>query len=198
MIQLPQRTKIKLPEYKKFLSNKKKEVIKNLQKMQANAAKQAEADQKKAPPALSEDQLKARATDEALMSLMQEIKPKVSRTLIQRGAQQEYERLVDQLGQYQVTWADYLKNTGVSEEVLFQQFSLRALESIQTEFVLDALMDAEKVTASDEELLAKMKEVMPDVVSEEDQKRQLAEPSVRSYLELITKRQKLATWLLDL
>ena len=198
VVLLPQRTKVKLPEYKKFLSAKKKEIIKNLKTMQTEAEKKAQADKQKAPTALTEEQLKARATDEALMSLMQEIKPQISRTLVQCGAQQEYERLVDQLGQYQVTWADYLKNTGMSEEALFQQFSLRALESIQTEFVLDALMEAEKVTASEDELIAKMKEVMPDVVSEEEQKRQLSESSVRDYLELITKRQKLATWLLDL
>lgn len=198
MVALPQRTEVKLPAYKKFLQEHKKKARELIEKSQKEAAKQAEKNKQKAPAALDEAQVKARVTDEALVALMQELKPQVSRTLVQRGAQQEYERLVDQLGKYQITWDDYLKNSGMSEEMLDQQLMVRALENIQMEFVLDALMAAEKVTVNDDELKAKMKEVMPDVVSEEDKKRQLAEPSVRDYLELITKRQKLAEWLLEL
>ncbi len=197
-IYLPQRTKIKLPEYKKFLQTKKKQVRAEIEKMQAEAAKKAKAEKRSAPPEMDAAQIKARATDEALMALLQEIKPKVSRTLAQRGAQSEYEKLANQLSQHRVTWNDFLKNTGMSEEALSQQFMLRAIENIQMEFILDALMEAEKVTVSEEEIMAKMAEVMPNVTAEDDKKRQLAEPSVRDYLELMAKRQKLAQWLLEL
>ena len=132
------------------------------------------------------------------MALIQEIRPKVSRTLVMRGAQQEYENLVNRLGQYQITWADYLKNAGVNEQMLDQQFALKAVENLQVEFVLDALMDAEKITASDDEMKQHMKAVMPEVTSEEDQNNQLATPQVHDYLELVTRRHKLAQWLLDL
>ncbi len=197
-VALPQRTKIKLPDYKKFLQDKKKTARQELEKVQKEMIEKAKKEKKEAPKLLDEEQLKARTTDEALMALIQEIRPKVSRTLVMRGAQQEYENLVNRLGQYQITWADYLKNAGVNEQMLDQQFALKAVENLQVEFVLDALMDAEKITASDDEMKQQMKAVMPEVTSEEDQNNQLATPQVHDYLELVTRRHKLAQWLLDL
>ena len=200
---LPQKTTVKLPDYKKFLANAKKRLLKTIQDEQAQLKKDAASKDKKEdkspqPPTLTAEQMRARATDEALMELLRELQPKVSALLVRRTAQRELDKLAQQLQQYNLTLTDYFHNSGMSEQAVSQQYLLRALQDLQLEFILDALMTAEKVTVTDEEIQQALIKAMPDVTDETERQRQLAEPSVHDYIELMAKRQKLANWLLEL
>lgn len=193
---LPQRSEIKLPAYKTFLTKKKQEILKQLKSEQTARLITAKDEEK--PAELTDEQLKAQATDQALTALLAEIKPKVSRILVERAARREFEQLLEQLKTYQLSFDDYLKNSGRDLDAVSQELMFHSLQNLQMEFMLDALLDAEKITATDSEIEAKMTEVMPNVKTDAEKKQQLDEPSVRNYLALMTKRKKLADWLLAL
>ena len=206
---LPQKPTIKLPDYQKFLKEHKKEQLKIIQAEQEKQQKAAAASEKKAkkeekntekaPSAtLSDEEINSRATDGALRALVEELHPAISAILVRRSATRQLDDLAAQLRQYQLTISDYLKQLKISETELTQQYMLQSLHNLQLEFVLDALMVAEKVTVTPAELDKKITELLPDVTDEEEKKRQLEEPSVHDYVELMAKRQKLADWLLKL
>ncbi|MBQ6154503.1 hypothetical protein IJI99_01320 [bacterium] len=196
---LPQKTEVTLPKtYEKFLKDKKKELTTSIKKQQAEAAEHAKQHGHEAPTPLTDEQIRARATDESLLALMQELQPKVSTVLVRRAAGRQFENFMQQLQQYKVSYQDYLKNTGMADEAVSGQFMLRAMEDLQLEFMLDALMEKRGIKVNDKDLVAKMKEAMPSVTDEKEQQQQLEEPSVRAYLETLAKRQKLADWLLAL
>lgn len=194
---LPQKPVIKLPNYKKLLTDEKKKILTKLKKEQETAAAAAKKE-KRDFTALTAEQLQAQATDRALFTLLETVKPKISAIMVKRSTQREFERLLEQLKNNNLELDDYLKNTHQTIESISQQLSYSALQNLQLEFILDALLEAEKITATQEEILAKLKETMPDVKDEKEQQRQLSEPSVKNYLELLTKRKKLADWLLKL
>lgn len=194
---LPQKPVIKLPDYKKVLADGKKQALTQIKKDQAEIAENAKKE-KRAYTIPTDEQLQAQATDRALFALLEQIKPKISSIMVRRSAQREFERLVEQLQKNNIKVEDYLKNTGTTIESIGQQLSYSALQNLQLEFILDALLEAEKITATDEEILEKIKETLPEVKEADQQKRQLEEPSVREYMTLLTKRKKLADWLLSL
>ncbi len=200
---LPQKPEIKLPDYKKILTESKAKAVKKLEAEQKQAKEEFENKQKTEAEksefkGLTPEQIKAQATDLALVELLKAVKPKVSQILTKRTAQKEFEKLTEQLQQYQVSLDDYLKNTGMTMEVISQQLMLNAMQNLQMEFMLDALLEAETITVNEVELKEKIAELLPDVKTEEDKQKQLSEPSVKQYVELIAKRKKLADWLLDL
>lgn len=194
---LPQKPVIKLPDYKKVLTEGKKQALAQIKKDQAEIAENAKKE-KRAYTIPTEEQLQAQATDRSLFALLEQIKPKISSIMVRRSAQREFERLVEQLQKNNIKVDDYLKNTGTTIESIGQQLSYSALQNLQLEFILDALLEAEKITATEAEILEKIKEMLPEVKDADQQKRQLEEPSVRDYMELLTKRKKLADWLLSL
>lgn len=194
---LPQKPEIKLSDYKKTLTEAKKQALTQIKKDQAEIAENAKKE-KRAYTIPTEEQLQAQATDRALFALLEQLKPKISPIMVRRSAQREFEHLVEQLQKNNLKVEEYLKNTGMTLESIGQQLSYSALQNLQLEFILDALLEAEKITATDEEILAKVKEMLPEVKEVEAQKRQLEEPSVREYMTLLTKRKKLADWLLSL
>ncbi len=194
---LPQKPVIKLPDYKKVLKQEKKSALEKITLDQTEAKKLA--DQEKKPfQALTAEQMQAQATDKALFALLGQVKPKISPIMVKRSAQKEFEQMAEQFKKSNLKMEDYLRQTGQSFESLSQQLSYNALQNLQIEFILDALLEAEKITVDQAELLAKVKELMPNVTDEAEQKRQLEEPSVKNYLELLAKRKKLADWLLKL
>ena len=194
---LPQKPEIKLSDYKKTLTEGKKQALTQIKKDQVEIAENAKKE-KRAYTIPTEEQLQAQATDRALFALLEQLKPKISSIMVRRSAQREFEHLVEQLQKNNLKVEEYLKNTGTTLESIGQQLSYSALQNLQLEFILDALLEAEKITATDEEILAKVKEMLPEVKEAEAQKRQLEEPSVREYMTLLTKRKKLADWLLSL
>lgn len=194
---LPQKPVIKLPDYKKLLADEKKKILNQLQADQDKIAADAKKE-KRAYTIPTPEQLQAQATDRALFALLEKVQPKISSIMVRRSAQREFERLVEQLQKNNLKVEDYLKQSGLTMESISQQLAYSSLQNLQLEFILDALLEAEKITASEEEILAKIKETLPAVKDEAEQKKQLEEPSVRDYMELLTKRKKLADWLLKL
>jgi FKBP-type peptidyl-prolyl cis-trans isomerase (trigger factor) len=194
---LPQKPVIKLPDYKKLLKKYKMKARASLES-KVEAGKK-EANEKKdlsfKQPTVA--QLNLQATDQALLALLQELKPKVSLILVRRSAQREFERLQEQLQKHQLTLNDYLKNTRQTTEMIEERLMMSALQNIQLEFVLDALLEAEKIVANEAEIIEKMKVNFKEM-DEAGLKDQLKEPSVKDYFELLAKREKLSKWLTSL
>lgn len=194
---LPQKPVIELPAYQKIISEQKKAITAKIKAAQKKAATDKK-DQPKENEKLSEQEINNRSTDQALLHLLQEIKPRVSPILVKRAAQKEFERMLTQLQQHQISLEEYLQNIGSNQEDLGQQLMFSALQNLQMEFILDALITAEKISLTEEELLVKLTEVMPDVKTQKEKKSQLEQKEVRAYIELLAKRKKLADWLLSL
>ncbi len=194
---IPQKPEIKLPDYQKILAESKKKIIAELEKEQKEKAAQATKD-KQAYTVPSKDQIRAQATDKALFALLEKISPQVSPIIVRRSTQKEFERFQKQLEQNQIKLDDYLKSSGQNLELIGQQLTHNALQNLQLEFILDALMEAEKITADEAEIAAKIPEIFPHLSSEAEQKAQLKDPQVSEYVTLITRRKKLADWLLSL
>lgn len=181
---LPQKPLIKLPDYKKFLQQQKKLVLEKI------------ATEKKASKS-PETSTKQAAADQALIALLQEIKPKVSLIMVRRSAQKEWERLQSELAAHQLTLATYLQKMNLTTQEMEAQLMWGALQNLQIEFILDALLEAEKITASEAEIKQKMKKSFKDLNSEQ-LAAQYEQERVRNYFSLLVQREKLAKWLSDL
>ena len=72
-----------------------------------------------------------------------------------------------------------------------------ALQNLQIEFILDALLEAEKITANEAEIKQKMKKSFKDLNSQQ-LAAQYEQEQVRNYFSLLVQREKLAKWLSDL
>jgi FKBP-type peptidyl-prolyl cis-trans isomerase (trigger factor) len=194
---LPQKPDVKLGAYQKFLKQAKVAASKQLASEQAAAEKQAKDQKNLDFKALTSEQQQNQITDRAIMALLADLKPKVSLILVKRTAQREWEKLRTELDKHHLALTDYLKNINLTPEKLEEQLMWSSLQNLQLEFILDALLEAEKITASEAEILTKIKTAMKDLTPEQ-LKAQLAEPSVKGYFELLTRREKLAAWLTKL
>lgn len=188
---LPQKPVIKLPDYKEFLQKHKQTAKKKL-----TAAVKEESKQK-AVKTPNEQELNQLTTDKALTALLEQCQPKISLILVRRSAQKEYERLNDNLTKHQLTLQQYLEQTKVSPEELEQQLMLSALRNLQLEFILDALLEKEKITAEPEEIKEKIKNNFSDL-SDEQVAAQYQQEVVKNYFAVLVKREKLAQWLTNL
>jgi FKBP-type peptidyl-prolyl cis-trans isomerase (trigger factor) len=199
---LATRPDIKLKDYAKLLKDEKtaakKKIItddqETIKKLNDNA-KKAGKDEEAKP--LEEKQVNQMATDRALNALHSKYAPNVSRLLVMRQAGREADKVLEQLQQFNVDLATYLKNTGMTADTFNEQMISSALQNLQMEFLLEALIDAEKITADTKKLEEKVKEFAPEA-DDKKQKELLADEQTKIYLEAMVKRQALADWLLAL
>ncbi|MDR0463293.1 MAG: hypothetical protein LBG64_03685 [Pseudomonadales bacterium] len=198
------RPKIELKEYKKLLTKAKAEAKKELAEENKKAiaeSKKVKKDEKSVvseAKELTEDQLNNMATDRALGKLHAESAPAVNRLIVTRQASRELEQLLNQLKQFNLELDDYLKNSGQTKEGFSQQLMSSALRNLQMEFILDALIEAEKIEVTDKDIEAKLAEFAPDVKDKKKQKELLDDTYTKNYLEAMSRRQKLAEWLTSL
>lgn len=131
----------------------------NLNKYQQHvkAGKKAAAEEKKKPAEkrkevkLTPEQEKERQLQYIFRELVLQLKPQVPELLLKHETQHEFEHLVDQLKQLNLTVDDYLKRRNSNMEQLSQELAIQTLNRLQLDLILGAIARQEKLTVTDKD-----------------------------------------------
>jgi FKBP-type peptidyl-prolyl cis-trans isomerase (trigger factor) len=140
---------VKLDKYRTHAKTGKKAGAKALidQKKAAKAKKPAE----KPTPEPSPDQAKELQLQYIFRQLVLELKPQVPEMLLKHETQHEFEHLVGQLKQLNITVDDYLKKRGSNMEQLSQELAVQTLNRLQLDLILSAIAKQEKLMVTDKD-----------------------------------------------
>lgn len=201
-VHLAVRPEIKFSDYKKELQKAKTEAEKKITSEDLESVKKLNENAKKAgkeesAKPLDKNRVQQMAIDQALNVMHAKYAPGVNRLLVMRQAGQELEKLLDQLKQFNLELETYLKNSGLTHETLNEQILQSALRNLQMEFLLEAIIEAEKITADPKRVEEKLADLSPDADAEKKAEL-LKDARTKTYLEMMVKRQALADWLMSL
>lgn len=128
--------------------------------------------------------------------LVQEIKPQIQELFLREKVRQELRRLEQDLKQLNMTLDDYLAKQNTTFEQFSQQLAVMHLGQIQLEFILQEIIEQEKLTAQETEISAKIKEITDKL----DKKalKDFDEKQYRPYFETVIERDKVIDFLLKL
>lgn len=168
--QIAERPEIKLDGYEKTVKAAQKEADKAITEQEATIKKQiAEAEKAKkkteesdskeeahqhihTPQPLNDEQKKEIRLQKIYEALIENFKPQVPELLVRHEVEYDLEQLGRQLQAIQMSFEDYLKRRGITQEQLTQQMAMGALNRIQLVFIIDTLADTKKLAVSDAEL----------------------------------------------
>ncbi len=162
---------VKLGDYKKITKKAKAEALNFINKHNEEIKKEAEScknDAKDHDHAHSHQELDENGKREINLQhifkdLVKEFAPSIGELLLRQETQAEYERLLDQLKQYQISAEDYLKRRQITIDQLSQELAGTVLSRLQLDFIMAEISKAEKLQVEDKELkdeLAKFDEKM--------------------------------------
>lgn len=165
---------IDVKNYKKAVANGNKtaaQFIKEreeaLLKEAAAAKKEKKTSEPEAKPAstseqptpLTENEKNEIRLQHIFQALVSELKPTIPELLLRQETQAEFERLVEQLKQYQIKLEDYLARREITLEVLSNELASGVLGRLQVDFILASISQLEKLTVSEEKLEAAFQKI---------------------------------------
>ncbi|MEX0895353.1 MAG: trigger factor [Patescibacteria group bacterium] len=146
-----ERPSIEIKNYQKTVKAAKKEAEKSAQEQDEKNKKAESA--KEAPKA---DELKNQAEQAKLehiyRNLISTFKPAVPEILLKQEVRQEMRQMAQQLEGMKLTVEDYLKQRNMEFEQLSQEVTINVLGRLQLGFILEAIVDDQKLTVTDEEV----------------------------------------------
>lgn len=108
---------------------------------------------------LSEEEKQQIRLQHIFQALVAESQPKIPELLLRQETQAEFERLLKQLEQYQIKLDDYLKNRGITMEILSNELASSVLGRLQVDFILAAISQLEKLKVAPEEITAALEKI---------------------------------------
>jgi trigger factor len=163
---------IKLGDYKKLVTKAKKEALTFIKKQNEELKKAADKAKKDAEAGKAHDHEHNEKLDEGqereinlqtiFKELVSNIKPKIAELLLRQETQKEFERLKQQLTQYQIKVEDYIKNRGISMEQLSTELASTVLNRLQLDFILAEISKAEKLDVTDEEVKKELAQIQDE------------------------------------
>jgi FKBP-type peptidyl-prolyl cis-trans isomerase (trigger factor) len=204
-VQIAEKPEIKLGKYqaevKKGFKDAAKEIKERtaeLKKKAAEAKKSKKKDDKApaAPTELTEKEIIDVKLSNIFQALVRKIQPQIPELLVKERVRQEVEQLEHQLSHMQLKLEDYLKHQGQTFEQMTQRMAMMQLAQVQLEFVLEAIILAEKLEATPEEVKAKVEEMKKNLPKE--QLAQFNEEAYTQHLTPVVNREKVTDFLLNL
>ncbi len=125
-------------------------------------------------------------------ALVATVKPAIPEILLRDQTRAELDRLVRSLDQNKISLDTYLQRRGLSFEQLSQEMASVALGQLQLEFILRAVMIAEKIEVTDKDIEAEYAKIAK---SDSKAPAKVA-PEIEQYLRSILQRQKINAFLL--
>jgi len=174
-----QRPKIELGEYKKAITELKKEKLQG--KIWVPGEEKKDEEKKDTKPTL----------DELLETIYKTITVQLPAVLIEQEVSKNLSDLIDQTKRLGLTVDQYLSSTGRTADTIRQEFEEQAKRTITLEFALEEISEKEHIEVTDEEIHA----AISGAKSEEEKK---ALEKERYYLTSVLRRQKTIKMLADL
>lgn len=173
---------VKLGDYKKVAKKAKVEALEFIKKRNEEIKKEAEAhekgehdhdhDHEHSHQPLGENEIKEINLQHIFRDLVAEFAPAIGELLLRQETQAEYERLLEQLKQYNISPEDYMQRRGVTIEQLSQELAGTVLSRLQLDFIMAAISQAEKLEATDEEVQKELLQITNLKMRQEVEKNQ--------------------------
>ncbi|MDH5533827.1 MAG: trigger factor [Candidatus Pacebacteria bacterium] len=196
----------KLGDYKKIAKNSKKDAVKEIKeeekKIHDHSKDLKEGD--KAPKGhegkhthkMTDKQKEDMTLSIIFRNLVQEFKPQIQEIILRDKVKTELGRLEQDLKQINTTLEDYLKKQGKSFEQFSQQLAVMHLGQVQLEFILQEIIEAEKLTATEKEIKAKIEDIKGKLHAEA--LKEFDEAKYQHYFVTVIEREKVIDFLLKL
>lgn len=204
--EIGEKPEFKLGDYKKIVKNAKKDAIKEIKKEEAvvhdhshdtkDGEKAAKGHEGKHTHKMTDQQKEDMTLSIVFKTLVQEIKPQIPEIILREKVKAELKRLEQDLKQINTTLEDYLKKQGQSFEQFSQQMAVMHLGQVQLEFILQDIIVEEKLTATDEEIKAKIEDVKSKLHKEA--LKEFDEKQYHHYFVTVIERDKVIDYLLKL
>lgn len=139
---------INLKDYKKHVAAGKKAAAKAAADIKKEA-KKADSKDKNAAPAPTPEQEKEQQLQYIFRELALGMKPQVPELLLKHETQHEFEHLVGQLKQLNLTVDQYLEKRNSNMDQLSQELAVQTLNRLQLDLILGAIARQEKLSVTD-------------------------------------------------
>ncbi len=155
---------VKLGDYKKIVKAAQKTAALFIKNRNQEIAKEAEAhakgehkhedghDHAHTHEPLGEQEIKEIKLQHIFKGLVDAFAPSIGELMLRQETQSEYERLLTQLKQYQITIEDYMARRQIDIEQLSQELAGTVLSRLQLDFIMAAISQAEKLEVSEAEV----------------------------------------------
>lgn len=162
---------VKLGDYKKIVKEAQKSALKFISERNQEIAKEALAhakgehkheeghDHAHAHEPLGENEQKEIKLQHIFKGLVDAFAPSIGELMLRQETQAEYERLVTQLKQYQITIDDYMARRQINIEQLSQELAGTVLSRLQLDFIMAAISQAEKLEVTEAEIKTELDKV---------------------------------------
>ncbi|SFK96699.1 trigger factor [Lachnospiraceae bacterium KH1T2] len=142
-----------------------------------------------------EAQAKAKKEDEAIEAIVKDSKMDIPEAMVETEAEQLLDNYAMRLQQQGLSLDMYMKYTGITRDKLMDQMKDQAKKNIESRLVLEAIVDAEKLEASDEEFENEVKKMadqykmeadkLKEVIGEREQKAIRGDIAIQKAVDLI-------------
>lgn len=174
---------VKLGDYKKVVKEASQTALKFIEDRNKEIAKEAKAHEngehgkqehghEHSHEPLNESEQKEIKLQHIFKNLVDAFAPNIGELMLRQETQAEYERLITQLKQYQITVEDYMSRRQINIEQLSQELAGTVLSRLQLDFILAAISQAEKLEVNDEEVNKELLKVTNIQMRQEIEKNQ--------------------------
>ncbi len=109
--------------------------------------------------AKKEEEVKTSMEDKAIKAVIEGAKMDIPDPMVDFQVRQMADNFVRRLQSQGISWEQYCQFTGVTAEKLFEQMRPQAMQTIQSRLVLEAVVAAENITATEEDFEAEIQKM---------------------------------------
>ena len=138
---------------------------------------------------------KAKKEDEAIKAIVDDSKMDIPEAMVETEAEQLIDNYAMRLQQQGLSMDMYMKYTGITREKLMEQMKEQAKNNIESRLVLEAVVDAEHIEASDEEFENEVKKMaeqygmevdkLKNIIGERESKAMRSDIAIQKAVDLI-------------
>ncbi|NCN87726.1 MAG: hypothetical protein GW941_02420 [Candidatus Pacebacteria bacterium] len=201
-----EKPEFKLGDYKKIAKAAKKEAVKEIKKEEEKVHDHSHDDKAGDKPQkghegkhthkMTDKQKEDMTLSVIFKNLVEEIKPQIPEIILREKVKAELRRLEQDLKQVNTTLEDYLKKQGQSFEQFSQRMAVMHLGQVQLEFILQEIIETEKLTATEDEIKAKIEDIKSKL--HEEALKEFNEDQYKHYFVTVIERDKVIDYLLKL
>ncbi len=159
-IQIAEKPEIKLGKYQDSVKKAHKKAVDEIKKQEKEIKEHIKAHKDNpdehhghaAPQEMTDQQKEETTLRVIFQELVDLVNPQIPELLIQEDVKKQLEQLSEQLKQFKMDFEEYLKRRGMSFEQLTSQMAINSLSSYQVEFILDEIIQSEKMSVEDKDL----------------------------------------------
>lgn len=146
---------------RKFVSALDDEFAKDVSEFETLEALKADLAEKAAKQ--NEEKLKSNLEDQVIQQAIDNSQLEIPQSMLDIRMDQMIENFAKQIAQQGISFQQYMDITGMNPETVREQFKERAQKELTTELVLDAVVKAEGIQVSEEELDAEFERLAKQV-----------------------------------